>query len=90
MTSTNVFTGMGNNRSSSRVLRPPGGGYHNILGLSNEAKISKTPERESGESDKVVTEKANPETKIENVATERPENQRRVRVPPGGFSSGLW
>ncbi|XP_044265691.1 jupiter microtubule associated homolog 1-like [Tribolium madens] len=90
MTSTNVFSGMGNNRSSSRVLRPPGGEYHDILGLSNAAEISKTPGHKSRESDEVVKEKVNTETKTEKVATVKSENQRRVRVPPGGFSSGLW
>lgn len=34
MTSTNVFTGMAGGRNSSRVLRPPGGGHTDVLGLS--------------------------------------------------------
>ncbi|XP_044263673.1 jupiter microtubule associated homolog 1 [Tribolium madens] len=34
MTSTNVFRGMDGGRSSSRVLKPPGGGHTDVLGLS--------------------------------------------------------
>lgn len=39
MTSTSFNVGMGNERNSSRVLKPPGGGHTNIFGES-EVKVN--------------------------------------------------
>ncbi|XP_031639870.1 uncharacterized protein LOC116351865 [Contarinia nasturtii] len=39
MTSTSFSIGMSNDRSSSRVLKPPGGGHTNIFGES-EVKVN--------------------------------------------------
>lgn len=39
MTSTNIFSGMNAERNSSRVLRPPGGGHTDVLGLSAQPDL---------------------------------------------------
>lgn len=88
MTSTNCFTGMGTSRSSSRVLRPPGGGSHHILGFSNEPE--EAAQKSSTETiPDIEDKKSGSETTAENVLPSQ-NPPKRVRVPPGGFSSGLW
>ncbi|XP_018331487.1 uncharacterized protein LOC108741258 [Agrilus planipennis] len=111
-------------RSSSRVLRPPGGSYTDILGVKggqNDAvkAVKSTPksgiadcfkfedsspptqpetkkEEETKENEKIQTcengnENNNPK---DNESSTNEKNQsnapQKVRVPPGGWSSGLW
>lgn len=103
-------------RSSSRVIKPPGGGHSDIFGLydntepkhhvkhnqpksqigevfayDNDKKTETDNGKEENEKDneveKEVEEKKNGTN--ENEAP-KPNPPQRIRVPPGGFSSGLW
>ncbi|GJQ65727.1 hypothetical protein Trydic_g11912 [Trypoxylus dichotomus] len=114
MTSTEINVGLSDGRSSSRVLKPPGGGHTNLFGDSGEeptkqlprnqrseikdcfqfdsetkkAKAESVQKRENNtnnEQEQKQEDKATPDRK-----TEQPGAPQRVRVPPGGFSSGLW
>ncbi|XP_063617795.1 skin secretory protein xP2 [Cydia splendana] len=123
MTSVPFNVGLGDdNRASSRVLRPPGGGHTDIFGgdpepprgrRQNPAAAYATslgehqphngnaPAQNGQETPAPApTPEAQPKTeapasepaKPEPVAAAQPapEPPKRVRVPPGGFSSGLW
>lgn len=84
-----------NERNSSRVLKPPGGGHTDIFGIKEQERklqevlgrtteqISKTDD--GNETVQVVNEKVTDENETPRCAP-----QKRTRVPPGGFSSGLW
>ena len=105
MTSTDIFTGISDTRNSSRVLRPPGGGYTNILAFptepeeptacetvakdSSKQNITSTETPESKESHEKETATENEGVKVE-VKKEPKPTPRRTRIPPGGYSSGLW
>jgi hypothetical protein len=114
MTSTNIFTGIEGNRSSSRVLRPPGGGHTNILAYSTEyeppkedltntaSQIMESVNRELDSREMKTVEKTSndgseksrgiaSETEVKSAPEPATVNRvHRVRIPPGGFSSGLW
>jgi len=156
MTSTKFNVGLSEARSSSRVLRPPGGGHSDIFGISEEPqqqakRIMKQSNASSiifddiSEKKQVVT---SAKTEVKNAEPEEPKKdssveavvnndepdepkkdapvkaevknidseveilngndvkngeqieepkkeaasapQQRKRVPPGGYSSGLW
>ncbi|XP_028128491.1 uncharacterized protein LOC114324818 [Diabrotica virgifera virgifera] len=95
MTSTSVNIGITGNKNSSRVLKPPGGGHTDIFGIKAASEI-KIHDKQPN-----VQEKSNEPILDENTIIplqdsknkdkkDIPEPPRRVRVPPGGFSSGLW
>lgn len=102
MTSTGINVGLGDSsRSSSRVLRPPGGGHTNIF--AGENKEAKTTRRDHGRNASSIIEGTNSdvpatapvktlppasEPKINNEPAS--STQQKGRVPPGGFSSKLW
>lgn len=151
MTSTEFNIGLGSGKSSSRVLKPPGGGHSNIFGGAEAKPINPRPKYDQQNSSnlnfcmnttdpniKVVEQvrpvaaapvaKPTPPPEVENgghsapsapsapppsapepvvqkptpepasapaarQAAPAPEQQQqsgRSRVPPGGFSSGLW
>lgn len=151
MTSTEFNVGLGGGKSSSRVLKPPGGGHSNIFGGADAKPINPRPKYDQQNSSnlnfcmnttdpnqKVEKIRANvveapvakpapstegngngpppsaPEPVVQKPAPEpvsapaakpaaRPaptpapepvaaqqQSQGRSRVPPGGFSSGLW
>lgn len=127
MTSTSFNVGLNDNtRSSSRVLRPPGGGHTDIFGEEPEyqpptprrgplpssgiasvvaqqeepkptnGQATETPSQNGQNGQSTPVEPA-PEPKITSPVQPEPAPQppkveppKRVRVPPGGFSSGLW
>lgn len=110
MSSVSFNVGFSNERNSSRVLKPPGGGHTDIFG------VQETPQPKSQDLEDVAhpikeAEVGNEEIKTENGTIEeevqkavdevinenvKPKEEpktdppKRVRVPPGGFSSGLW
>lgn len=127
MTSTNINVGI-EGRSSSRILKPPGGAHTDIFGKPQE-KVEITTSRYSKQAQKssinecfgydrspiaapkqVLMKEINEPTKMEVSANGLkngstpvedentkpaatvpvPPTTQRVRVPPGGFSSGLW
>lgn len=120
MTSTSINIGLtSGTRNSSRVLKPPGGGYSNIFGGPDEAKpepenfthrARNNQQNSPGMSAVMGTIDANdvlrktsaeninnspdkiPETRSESPQQQSPTNGPggRPRVPPGGFSNGLW
>ncbi|XP_023024572.1 uncharacterized protein [Leptinotarsa decemlineata] len=99
MTSTNFNIGLTDNaRNSSRVLRPPGGGHTDIFGSAADPQVKKDNGRNAssileGTNAKTVppspvkTPTGPPQLGSEPAA---PQPSRTNRVPPGGFSSGLW
>lgn len=102
MSSTSFNVGLGGaTRPSSRVLRPPGGGHTNIFGAGEPEPIKKdmgrnassilegtnasppSPAKPTAVPDKPTS---NQPAATQSAATQAP----RSKVPPGGFSSGLW
>ncbi|XP_047985330.1 skin secretory protein xP2-like [Leguminivora glycinivorella] len=123
MTSVPFNVGLGDDtRSSSRVLRPPGGGHTDIFGgdpepprgrRQNPAAAYATslgehqpqngnapaqngqeaaPPAPQAQAEAPAAEPAKPEPVKAAAPAPAPaqEPPKRVRVPPGGFSSGLW
>lgn len=99
MTSTNFNIGLGESaRPSSRVLRPPGGGHTNIFSEAQPEPIRKDNGRnassilEGTNTNPPPQKPAKPShTSTASVTQEAPSQQtQRTKVPPGGFSSGLW
>lgn len=102
MTSTNINVGLGDGRSSSRVLKPPGGGHSDIFGIRDEKPamkkpvlptnniiISENPAREE-EIKSIEEEKKESDENTVQEETEKSPSVQRVRVPPGGYSTALW
>ncbi|KAG5872564.1 hypothetical protein JTB14_033981 [Gonioctena quinquepunctata] len=98
MTSTNFNIGLGEStRNSSRVLRPPGGGHTDIFGAPdpqvkrdngrNSSSILEGTNNGTAAPSPVKTPTGPPPMGSEPAA---PQQARPNRVPPGGFSSGLW
>lgn len=117
MTSTSINVGISDERKSSRVLKPPGGGHSDIFGVKEEIPLPKKaqpPKSEisqcfaappfdksaaqsenQNEGNKTVSQNSNGTATDENTKPAGEEEKtvkppQRVRVPPGGFSSGLW
>lgn len=140
MTSTGINIGLDDGgRSSSRVLRPPGGGHTDIFGGGEDVSkvrqyhgrnassiMEGTNSHKESEGNQVKVSPSEPAPVIKNdppapvikndppapvikndhpapesrasapsvpqakVNNDPPAPQSRVRVPPGGFSSGLW
>lgn len=115
MTSAQYNVGFTNDRNSSRVLKPPGGGHTKIFGVDDEEvtnrnttsqkmhmKSSFSFEDDIKPAEKKAEQQGNGETasvstcevKKDEGGVEKPaelnSNQRRGRVPPGGFSTGFW
>ncbi|XP_019549229.1 uncharacterized protein LOC109419435 [Aedes albopictus] len=120
MSSTEFNIGLNSAKTSSRVLKPPGGGHSDIFG-SPELKANpprpKYNQQNSSNMNGVmgttdpnikVVEQAQAhdhqaEAEAPNMASQaKPtptavsnesssqDSGNRARVPPGGFSSGLW
>lgn len=107
-------------KNSSRVLKPPGGGHHDIFGepeknlnkprpkydqqnSSNLNQCMNTTDAnnlleqvvqpDNGGSDNNGCKDTPPMPRSQNNITGPPSEQAppaKGRVPPGGFSSGLW
>jgi len=148
MTSTEFNVGLGGGKSSSRVLKPPGGGHSNIFGGAEAKPVNPRPKYDQQNSSNLnfCMNTTDPNLKVEPLrqvsaapvakpsppppeadngapsaprapppsapehvvqkpapepisvpsarqAEPAPEPQQqsgRSRVPPGGFSSGLW
>jgi len=121
--STEFNVGLPTDKSSSRVLKPPGGGHSNIFGApeqkaaqprpkydqQNSSNLNfcmntvdpnilvqqqQEPPKESGAAEPAGNGHAPAAHKPTNNITGPAENDRpaqpKGRVPPGGFSSGLW
>ncbi|KAF5274517.1 hypothetical protein FQA39_LY07129 [Lamprigera yunnana] len=111
MGSTNISIGI-DGRSSSRILKPPGGAHTDIFGASeinnsNVMKCSKQMPKSSISEcfeyktspaktiiDNDITAKSNgnenePINTVEKEVPKSMEKSAKIRVPPGGFSSGL-
>lgn len=98
MSSVNYNIGFSNQRNSSRVLKPPGGGHTDIFGVK-DVQQQKEPEIEVAQSvhDEGANGNEKEPQKTEGVVVTTEENvkpkedtPKRMRQPPGGFSSGLW
>lgn len=98
--SSNINIGLTENRPSSRVLRPPGGGHTDIFSGPEPQPVR----RDNGRNASSILEGTNtnmppssptkkvappPSTKTTNEPAPAQPSQR-TKVPPGGFSSGLW
>ncbi|KAL3289117.1 hypothetical protein HHI36_003557 [Cryptolaemus montrouzieri] len=123
MTSTSFNVGVDvESKSSSRVLRPPGGGHTDIFGLNEPvaAPVRRDDNRRNASSILEGTNQEKPSDVLQNArdvqngnlvndtivestkdtSPKEPPRQapviqtqeapKRGRVPPGGFSSGLW
>lgn len=99
MTSTSFNVGLNeNSRNSSRVLRPPGGGHTDIFGGEQPVQVKKDNGRNAssileGTNSNAVPPspvKAPPAPQQQTTNNEPGAPSSRARVPPGGFSSGLW
>ncbi|CAH1163850.1 unnamed protein product [Phaedon cochleariae] len=106
MTSTNFNIGLGEStRNSSRVLRPPGGGHTDIFGGPDPNQgIKRDSGRNAssileGTNSRVEPKPSSPVKAAMKIPTTTPQmssepeasqQSRGSRVPPGGFSSGLW
>lgn len=137
MTSTEFNVGLPGAKSSSRVLKPPGGGHSNIFGEAEAKHISARPKYDQQNSSNLnfCMNTTDPNKKVEQIrgndqpaepsqpapppadvpksaptpteapaakpastpaaqpapaAQSAPAQQGGRRVPPGGFSSGLW
>lgn len=99
MTSTNFNIGLGDSsRPSSRVLRPPGGGHTNIFAEPDPEPVR----RDNGRNASSILEGTNTNPPTQSPAKPSPtstasvnqpepaQQSQRPKVPPGGFSSGLW
>jgi len=123
MSSTEFNIGLSNEKSSSRILKPPGGGHSNIFGEPEQKAAQPRPKYDQQNSsnlnfcmntvDPNVLVQQQPPAKESvtntgptdnngHAAAHKPTNnitgpaendrpaQPKGRVPPGGFSSGLW
>lgn len=118
MSSTNFNIGLSEaTKSSSRVLKPPGGGHSDIFGQSETRANPPRPKYDQQNSSnlngvmgtvdpnivhqeqkreaaaKAAGEEAIRRNDIGNQDSSSNGNGNaggRVRVPPGGFSQGLW
>ncbi|XP_044733983.1 jupiter microtubule associated homolog 1-like [Chrysoperla carnea] len=119
MTSTSINIGIASeSRNSSRVLKPPGGGYSNIFGDPTPQEVPQRPKNNqqnsagmsavmgttdanevAAKTNELIAAASSTDTSVEkdsnksNSTTGSPKNDNqasRKRVPPGGFSSGLW
>lgn len=118
MSSTEFNIGLNNaNKTSSRVLKPPGGGHSDIFGSPDVKANPPRPKYNQQNSSNMngVMGTTDPNIKVEQVQAQAPvvnekavtqpkqaqvvsndstpqESQSggRPRVPPGGFSAGLW
>ncbi|CAH1957461.1 unnamed protein product [Acanthoscelides obtectus] len=99
MTSTSFNVGFGeSSKNSSRVLRPPGGGHTNIFATEDAPNIKKDHGRNASsilEGTNQNTVQASPVKKTQEQEPPKPAQQahqlqQKQKVPPGGFSSGLW
>lgn len=98
MSSANINIGFSNDRNSSRVLKPPGGSHTDIFGVgdlqthpkpqSDDKEVTAVNAIETEGQKEDVTGKNSKENEEKPKETESSTN--RPRVPPGGFSSGLW
>lgn len=92
MTSTNYNVGMGDlKRPTSKVLAPPGGqtsisfgGRTSMGNDSSSIKSALTDDVPNSKPAQAVAANGNETTDAPAPAPTRP------RVPPGGYSSGLW
>ncbi|KAJ8916331.1 hypothetical protein NQ315_005026 [Exocentrus adspersus] len=101
MTSTRFNVGLNDTtRNSSRVLRPPGGGHTDIFGVAEPMPVKKDNGRNASSILEGTNVNAVPPSpvKVSSVPqntnpiknNEPAASASRTRVPPGGFSSGLW
>lgn len=121
MSSTEFNIGLPDEKSSSRILKPPGGGHSNIFGApevkanpprakynqqnsSNmngvmgttdpNAKVGQNVQSDNGSAEVEATRQT-VQSKGSHAVHEQSQQESqqaggRSRVPPGGFSSGLW
>jgi hypothetical protein len=118
MGSTEVNIGL-HGKSSSRVLKPPGGGHSDIFGAPDQVSPAPRPEYNQQNSSNLnqVMNTTDPNVLIKDMkscpkqdetgrqppaksqhisdlnndgSNNKADNNRGNRVPPGGFSNGLW
>lgn len=110
MSSVSFNIGFSNERNSSRVLKPPGGGHTDIFGVKEDPPVVQPVKEEGGENgnktenganeeepqpqkieeDLVIEDKTPVDENVKPKEESKAEPPKRMRVPPGGFSSGLW
>lgn len=122
MSSTEFNIGLNNaSKTSSRVLKPPGGGHSDIFGAPDVKANPPRPKYNQQNSSNMngVMGTTDPNIKVEQIQAQNPdlmstENEKHVaqpkqalgasnestlqetqaggrpRIPPGGFSAGLW
>jgi hypothetical protein len=117
MGSTEVNIGL-HGKSSSRVLKPPGGGHSDIFGApdqvapapradynqqnsSNLNQVMNTTDpnvlikdlknsKQDNEIGRQPPAKSQHISDLNKDGSNKADNNRGNRVPPGGFSNGLW
>lgn len=112
MSSTGVNIGITDDKTSSRVLKPPGGGHSDIFGSSEVKANPPRPKYNQQNSSNMncVMGTDDPNAKVDQAKHQAADASQvtsaplaashdakqdsqaggRPRVPPGGFSSGLW
>ncbi|XP_058459916.1 microtubule-associated protein Jupiter [Malaya genurostris] len=110
MSSTEFNIGITGEKTSSRVLKPPGGGHSDIFGSAEVKANPPRPKHNQQNSANMngvmgttdpnlkIEQNLHEQTKTANIPSQadRQSIQKdcpqlgRGRVPPGGFSSGLW
>ncbi|XP_055529045.1 uncharacterized protein LOC129721028 [Wyeomyia smithii] len=118
MSSTEFNIGITDEKTSSRVLKPPGGGHSDIFGSPEVKANPPRPKYNQQNSSNMncVMGTVDPNIKVEQIQHYQVEAEASVnsvqlkanhsdqskeqdasqsaggrgRVPPGGFSSGLW
>lgn len=118
MSSTEFNIGITDEKTSSRVLKPPGGGHSDIFGSPEVKANPPRPKYNQQNSSNMncVMGTVDPNIKVEQIQHNQVESEGAVnsaqvkgnhsvqsasqdgsqtagargRVPPGGFSSGLW
>ncbi|XP_058836517.1 microtubule-associated protein Jupiter [Topomyia yanbarensis] len=115
MSSTEFNIGITDEKTSSRVLKPPGGGHSDIFGSPEVKANPPRPKYNQQNSSNMngVMGTIDPNLKVEQIQNDpeigaahfssqanknlsfqstqdSSQTGGRGRVPPGGFSSGLW
>lgn len=87
---TNIFGGSGDGQKTKHMRGHQPTEIKECFQFDNEQKkkdIGESENNANNEQEQRKDERATPEKKAEQQTVPQ---QQRVRVPPGGFSSGLW
>eukprot|EP00062_Callorhinchus_milii_P019072 gi/632973218/ref/XP_007903045.1/ PREDICTED: hematological and neurological expressed 1-like protein [Callorhinchus milii] len=95
MTSTGTFAGLTGRGSSSRVLKPPGGGSSNIFGDPDDSSAGKSYKMASNifgppDETQVLPKRSNPPGGKDSGIFSDSGSQQQHTLPPGGINSNIF